>query len=192
MEQIKRVPIAKIKNNEDNPRFIRDHKFDLLVQSIKDFPDMLMLRPIIVNKELFVLGGNMRLKACREAGLKTVPTIIASTLTPTQEAEFIIKDNANFGEWDFDLLKSFYADEELIAFGLDIPDFTDMFKEEAKKEKQTVEKPSTQGDDYSTFELIMLHTNKLAFQELLSNVQKKHGYSKQEAALMHIVQSYKL
>tara|TARA_R110000772_G_C13310310_1_gene440329 strand:- start:8417 stop:8992 length:576 start_codon:yes stop_codon:yes gene_type:complete len=191
MQQIKRVPIAKIKNNEDNPRFIRDHKFELLVQSIKDFPDMLMLRPIIVNKEFFVLGGNMRLKACREAGLKTVPTIVADTLTPQQEAEFIIKDNANFGEWDFDLLKSFYNDEQLIAFGLDIPDYSNMFKEE-ETEKIEVVKPSSQSDDHSTYELIMLHQNKLEFQELLGNVQKKHGLSKQEAALMHIVRNYKL
>ena len=85
--------ITKIKNNPNNPRILKDDKFKKLVQSIKDFPEMLELRPIVVTSDMIVLGGNMRLKACREAGLKEVPIIIADNITEEQQREFIIKDN---------------------------------------------------------------------------------------------------
>ena len=82
---IEKVKISEIKPNKDNPRIIKDEKFKQLVQSIKDFPEMLNLRPIVVNDEMIVLGGNMRLKACKEAGLKEVPIIKASNLTEQQQ-----------------------------------------------------------------------------------------------------------
>ena len=89
---IKLEKIKKIIPNKENPRIIKDEKFRKLVQSIKDFPKMLELRPIVVDSELMVLGGNMRLKACLEAGLKEVPILIADELTDEQKKEFIIKD----------------------------------------------------------------------------------------------------
>jgi hypothetical protein len=85
------IPIKDIKSNPNNPRIIKDDKFKKLVQSIIDFPRMLEIRPIVVNDEMVVLGGNMRLKACKEAGLKEIPVIKASDLTPEQQREFIIK-----------------------------------------------------------------------------------------------------
>ena len=91
------VKISKVKPNESNPRFIKDNKFKKLVKSIKDFPEMLKLRPIVVNKDLVVLGGNMRLKACKEAGLKEVYILKADDLTEEQQQEFIVKDNVGFG-----------------------------------------------------------------------------------------------
>lgn len=117
------VPISDLHTNEDNPRFISDPKFQQLVKSIQDFPQMLELRPIVVNDEMMVLGGNMRLKACIEAGMKEVPVIKASSLTPEQQREFTIKDNVGFGEWDWDTLANEWNVEELTEWGLDIPNF---------------------------------------------------------------------
>ena len=91
------VKISKIKKNPNNPRLVKDDKFKKLVQSIKDFPEMLKIRPIVVNEDMVVLGGNMRLRACKDAGLKDVPIIQASELTEKQQREFIIKDNVGFG-----------------------------------------------------------------------------------------------
>jgi hypothetical protein len=115
---IETVKISTVKSNPNNPRVIKDDKFDKLVQSIKDFPQMLKIRPIVVNDDMIVLGGNMRLKACKEAGLKEVPIIKASDLTEEQQREFIIKDNVGFGEWDWEQLKE-WDGEELEKWGLD-------------------------------------------------------------------------
>lgn len=120
MKTIK-AKIKDIKTNTNNPRYIKDEKFNKLVQSIKELPQMLELRPIVVNEDMVVLGGNMRLKACEKAGLKEVPIIKASDLTPEQQNEFIIKDNVGFGEWDWDLLANEWDANELIEWGLDLP-----------------------------------------------------------------------
>jgi hypothetical protein len=116
-----KIAINKIKSNPNNPRVIRDEKFKKLVKSIEDFPQMLELRPIVVNDDMIVLGGNMRLKACEAAGLKEVPIVIASSLTEDQQKEFIIKDNVGFGEWDWDQLANEWDSEQLNEWGLDLP-----------------------------------------------------------------------
>ena len=113
------VKITKVIPNENNPRFIKDNKFKKLVQSIKDFPEMLKLRPIVVNKDMVVLGGNMRLKACAEAGLKEVYILKADNLTEQQEREFIVKDNVGFGEWDWDALGNEWNSVQLEDWGMD-------------------------------------------------------------------------
>lgn len=118
-----KININSIKANPNNPRLIKDEKFAKLVKSIKEFPEMLELRPIVVNDDMIVLGGNMRLKACKEAGLKQVPVIKASSLTPEQQKEFIIKDNIGFGEWDWELIANEWDTEQVTDWGLDIPDF---------------------------------------------------------------------
>jgi DNA modification methylase len=117
------MKLSDIKPNPSNPRIIKDEKFAKLVQSIKDFPQMLELRPIVINSDNIVLGGNMRLRACKEAGLKEVPVMRADDLTPEQQAEFIIKDNVGFGEWDWDMLANEWDAEKLNDWGLDVPDF---------------------------------------------------------------------
>ena len=114
------VKISKIKPNENNPRLIKDDKFKKLVKSIKTFPEMLELRPIVVNDDMVVLGGNMRLKACKEAGLKEVPIIKAENLTEEQQKEFIVKDNVGFGDWDWDILANEWDNEKLNEWGLDV------------------------------------------------------------------------
>lgn len=117
------IAIGKIKSNPNNPRIIKDEKFAKLVNSIKGFPKMLELRPIVVNDDMIVLGGNMRLKACKEAGLKEVPVIKASDLTEEQQREFIIKDNVGFGEWDWEMIANEWDAEQVAEWGLDIPGF---------------------------------------------------------------------
>jgi hypothetical protein len=114
--------ISDVKVNPNNPRLIKDDKFAKLVQSIKDLPQMLAIRPIVVNTDMVVLGGNMRLKACKEAGLKEVPIIIADNLTEEQQREFLIKDNVSGGEWDWALLQE-WDTQELDKWGLDVPEF---------------------------------------------------------------------
>ena len=121
--KIDKVSINTVKANPNNPRVIKDDKFRKLVQSIKDFPEMLEIRPIVVNQDMIVLGGNMRLKACKEAGLKEVPIIHADNLTEEQQREFIIKDNVSGGEWDWELLASEWDTELLDEWGLDLPGF---------------------------------------------------------------------
>lgn len=119
---MQKVNIQEVRLNEENPRYIKDHKFEKLVKSIKEFPQMLELRPIVVNQDMVVLGGNMRLRACREAGLTEVPIIYADNLTEEQQKEFVIKDNSSFGEWDWDILANEWDTEQLIDWGMDIPD----------------------------------------------------------------------
>jgi len=116
-----RVALSSIKPNPDNPRIIKDDKFRKLVDSIRSFPEMLELRPIVVNADNVVLGGNMRLRACQEAGMKDIPVLRADTLTPNQQREFIIKDNVGFGEWDWDDLANAWDADLLDAWGLDVP-----------------------------------------------------------------------
>ena len=117
------VPINEVKSNPNNPRIIKDDKFKKLVASIKELPQMLELRPIVVNEDMVVLGGNMRLKACKEAGLKEIPIIKASELNEEQQRAFIIKDNVGFGEWDWDALANEWDAEQLEEWGLDVPNF---------------------------------------------------------------------
>jgi len=118
-----KVSIKLVKSNTDNPRIIKDDKFKKLVKSIQDFPQMLEIRPIVVNDEMVVLGGNMRLKACQEAGLKEVFIIKASELTEDQQKEFIIKDNVGFGEWDWDVIANEWDTDLVQEWGLDLPIF---------------------------------------------------------------------
>ena len=119
------VKTKDIHANENNPRILKDDKFKKLVKSIKDFPEMLEIRPIVVNNEMMVLGGNMRLRAIQEIGLKEVPVIKAENLTQEQQREFLIKDNVGFGEWDWDALANDWNYKELVDWALDVPKMLD-------------------------------------------------------------------
>ena len=123
------VKLSEVKVNPNNPRLIKDDKFKKLVQSIKDFPEMLNIRPIVVNQDMIILGGNMRYKACKEAGLKEIP-IIKTDLTEDQQREFLIKDNTSGGEWDWEVLANEWDNEQLEAWGLDLPELKAIDKSE--------------------------------------------------------------
>ena len=119
---IKEINIKEIKPNPNNPRVLKDDKFKKLVQSLKDFPEMANVRPIVVNTEMIVLGGNMRLRAMQEAGWKKAPVQIVNWSIEKQN-EFIIKDNVGFGEWDWDVLANEWNESELTEWGLNIPNW---------------------------------------------------------------------
>jgi len=114
------LPINKIISNPNNPRLVNKAKFEKLKQSIKDFPQMLELRPIVINEDGVILGGNMRYKALVELGHETVNVIVASYITKEQEQEFIVKDNLSFGDWDYDVLANEWDSVELDDWGLDV------------------------------------------------------------------------
>ncbi|MFA5420863.1 MAG: DNA methyltransferase [Patescibacteria group bacterium] len=115
------VDIKKIKLNPNNPRSITNDKFKSLVKSLRDFPEMLEKRPIVVDENMMILGGNMRLKACLEAGITKVPISIAKDWSEKKKKEFIIKDNLAYGEWDWDILANEWEQEELEDWEMDLP-----------------------------------------------------------------------
>jgi DNA modification methylase len=151
------VKISQVKTNPKNPRIIKDHKFKKLVQSIKDFPEMLEKRPIVVDENMIVLGGNMRLKACIEAGLKEVWIDVAEW-TEEQKQEFIIKDNVGFGEWDWEILANEWEPELLDKWGLDLPD---MFEEEPEAEEDDYQEPDDLKVDVVRGDLIEIGHHRL-------------------------------
>lgn len=170
--------ISEVKANPNNPRIIKDDKFKKLVQSIKDFPEMLKLRPIVVNADMVVLGGNMRLKACKEAGLKEVMIIKAEDLTEDQQREFIIKDNVGFGEWEWDEIANNWDAEQLDAWGLDLPDNDKIDKAE---EGETIEfEQSVQLEPPKEYILIMAEPNSVEWEDIKQMLQlqmvRRGGY----------------
>ncbi len=147
-----KLEINKLKPNKDNPRIIKDDKFKKLVKSIKEFPEMLELRPIVVDENMTILGGNMRHKACIEAGLKEVYIKVAKGLTEDQKKEFIVKDNVGFGEWEWDILANEWNSEELVEWGLDVWINEDDIKEIQNPENQESENPfATELDRESNY-----------------------------------------
>jgi DNA modification methylase len=130
---MKKVAIGELKPNPNNPRIIKDDKFKKLVQSIKDLPEMAEVRPIVVNTDMVVLGGNMRLKAMREAGWKEVPIEVVDW-DEDKQRQFIIKDNVSGGEWDWDMLANEWDADELNEWGLDLPEFEQVQELEAEED----------------------------------------------------------
>ena len=122
--QIQYVLIETVRPNPDNPRLIKDAKFKNLVKSLKDTPELFELRPLICKGEigdLIILGGNMRYRAAKELKYKEVPILLCPDLTEEKEKEIIIKDNGDFGEWDFDILANEWSDLPLQEWGVAVP-----------------------------------------------------------------------
>jgi hypothetical protein len=115
------LPIEQIKLNDANPRYIKDNRFEQLVQSLIDFPDMLHIRPIVIDEDGVALGGNMRLHAAMRLAYTEVPTLRVTGWSEERKREFVIKDNASFGEWDWDVLGNEWSDMPLEAWGLNLP-----------------------------------------------------------------------
>ena len=149
--------IKQIKPNTNNPRVIKGDKFKKLVQSIKDFPEMLKLRPIVIDEDNVVLGGNMRLRACTEAGLTDVPVKVAKGLTEDQKKEFIVKDNVGFGEWDWDILANEWDAVKLEEWGLTgFP-----FEEELEAKEDDYSEPDNMKVDVVLGDLIEIGEHRL-------------------------------
>ena len=130
------MKLSAIKQNPNNPRSINKDKFAKLVKSIEEFPRMLELRPIVLNKDNIVLGGNMRLKACKQIGLSEVPVVYADDLTEEEQRQFIIKDNVGFGDWDWELLANEWEVSDLNDWGLDVPQVLDEAFEQPEEEQE--------------------------------------------------------
>jgi DNA modification methylase len=152
------LPISKVRPNSDNPRYIKDEKFKKLVQSLRDFPEMANVRPIVVNTEMVVLGGNMRLKAMQEAGWSEVPVQVVDW-SEEKQREFIIKDNVGFGEWNWDELANTWDAEELNEWGLDTPD--NWKAEELEAEEDDYTEPENMKVDVVLGDLIEIGEHRL-------------------------------
>ena len=150
-----KLKITDIQSNVSNPRIIKDHKFKKLVESIKDFPQMLELRPIVIDENNIILGGNMRHKACIEAGLKEVPVKIAKGLTVEQKQEFIIKDNVGFGEWDWAMLGNEWNTIQISKWGLDVWENSDD-KNELDAELEWTGMPEFNQEDKEAYRQIIV------------------------------------
>tara|TARA_R110000796_G_scaffold246575_1_gene371423 strand:- start:317 stop:931 length:615 start_codon:yes stop_codon:yes gene_type:complete len=178
-----KLKINELIPNKSNPRFIKNDKFKKLVKSIKEFPEMLELRPIVVDENMTILGGNMRHKACIEAGLKEVPIKIAEGLTEEQKQEFIVKDNVGFGEWDWDILANNWDSLKLEDWGLElrIEEQIDNLEEDDE-----IELPqSVQLEPPKEYILILCEPNSLEWEELKMDLKlgvvRKGGYKKGSA-----------
>lgn len=182
MELLK-VKISEIKTNPKNPRLIKDDKFRKLVKSIKEFPKMLELRPIVVDENNIVLGGNMRLKACKEVGLKEVYIVRAEDLTEEQKDEFIVKDNVGFGEWDWDMLANEFDLEQLEDWGLDVP--IDERIDELEDGEEIELSQSVQLEPPKEYILIMAEPNSVDWEEIKETLKlkmvRRGGYKKGSA-----------
>lgn len=186
------VDIKKVKPNPKNPRVIKDHKFTELVTSIKKFPKMMEKRTIVVDENMVVLGGNMRLRAAFDAGLKKVWIDDTEGWTEEEKQEFIIKDNVSFGQWDFEALANDWEGTDLSSWGVDIwqDNQSEFFSVESEDDEGSKNELSS-DNDYSKFELVMLHSNKIEFLNILNKVKSEFAFEKHEEALMKIIKQYK-
>lgn len=141
--QTQKLSIDLIKENPNNPRVIKDDKFEKLVQSMRDFPEMAEVREVVLNADHMILGGNMRFRAMKEAGWKEVPVRIVDW-SPEKQREFIIKDNVSGGEWDWDTLPNEYDFVELDSWGVDLPKNLTGEESDETVIKLTVELTSTE------------------------------------------------
>ena len=171
------VKLYKIKGNPRNPRIIKDDKFKKLVKSIKGFPEMLEKRPIIVDEDLMVLGGNMRLKASKEAGLKEVWIDIAEGWTQEQKDEFVVKDNVNSGEWDWAMLGNEWNTIKITEWGLDVWENQDD-KNNLDAELEWSGMPEFKNDDLSPARQVIVSFKTEEDVKLFSNLLNQEITSK--------------
>ena len=164
-----KVLLSDIKANTSNPRIIKDDKFKKLVRSLKEFPEMLDKRPIVVDENMVILGGNMRYLASKEIGLKEVEVIVADNWTEKQKKEFIIKDNVNYGVWDWDILANEWHNEKLNEWGLDVLSFTDEFGEETLTENNIPDEL-----DQVTINFSMPNYTYVKVEDEIQNIIKKY------------------
>lgn len=187
---VMKMNIKEIKPNSENPRYITDAKFKKLIQSIKEFPEMLDIRPLVIDEDRVVLGGNMRLKALEAAGIFEVPVKQVVGWSEARKREFIIKDNIGYGEWDYDLLANNWNTELLNEWGLNLWDHKEDYFDLEDSEDSEEREPSLADDEYSKFEIVMLHDNKIRFLKILSDIKEGYMLDKQEDAIVKLIDIY--
>jgi len=190
-----KAKITDIKPNPKNPRIIKDAKFEKLVNSIKEFPEMLEKRPLVcytdVDKKLVILGGNMRYKAAKELGIKELSVVLADDWTEEQKAQFLIKDNLGYGEWDWDIIANEWDSDNLIQWGLDIPNFETVLKEP----EIDIDKLSEAMDSYinNTIKQIVLYYNDDKYIDILNNlnrISENEGLKDNSEAVEFLIDKY--
>lgn len=181
------VKISEVKMNPNNPRIIKDDKFHKLVKSIQEFPKMLEIRPIVVNQDMIVLGGNMRQY---EAGLKEVPIVMADDLTEEEQRQFIIKDNVGFGEWDWEMLANEWDSDKLEEWGLDIPEFD--VKEEPTAEDDDYEMPDEVQTDIVLGDLFEIGDHRLLCGDSTDSDQVAKLMNREKADMCHTDPPYNI
>lgn len=149
---IEHIATSQLKMNPTNPRIIKNAKFQLLVQSLQEDPEMLEARPIVVNPEYVVLGGNMRLKAATAAGIKVLPVYVADW-DEIKARRFIVKDNSSYGEWDWDMLLNEYDPGELQSWAVDVPDYEEGDEEVEEDDYEMPEEIETEIQLGDRFEI---------------------------------------
>lgn len=184
------IKLKDIKPNPDNPRLIRDEKFTKLLNSIKEFPKMMELRPIVVDNDGMILGGNMRYKALKELGYKEIKkewVKRADDLTPEEVERFIVVDNVGFGEWDVDLLLNKWSQEELEYWGVEIPE---KFLEDIKDEDDFVRRFESIDDENALYPIIPRFDEKNEIFIIVSDSEVDSNYLR-EILSMQKMGSYK-
>ena len=165
----------KLKFNPNNPRKCSKDKLEKLMHSIESFPEMMKLRPMVYDPEtMHVLGGNQRLAAIRKLGMKDIPdnwAIAATDLTPEQQKEFVLRDNVQFGDWDFEMLSAEFGEFDLDELGLDLP------KEDEENLVEIKDKEIA-----SIFSIIINFENEESMQIAFEKLQKE-GYQCQISIL---------
>lgn len=187
-----KIAIGKVFLSPTNPRVIKNDKFKKLVNSIREFPEMLKVRPIVVDEDNVVLGGNMRLRACIEAGLKEVHIIKASEFNDEQKKEFVIKDNSSFGEWDWDTLANEWEIEDLNDWGLDIP--ASYFDDDVEPEFD-MDELDKELDTYINAKVkqITMYFDNDQYEEVLSSLQSiaiSEGLDNNTDVVLHLIKMY--
>ena len=178
------VKISKVNGNPNNPRIIKNDKFKKLVKSIQEFPEMLKLRPIVVDEDMMVLGGNMRLKASKDAGLKEVWIEVAEGLTEEQKQEFIVKDNVGFGEWEWDMLANEWDSVQLSEWGLDVwENHDDTIVEDDNIYTRKIESPTYEPKNLKPKPNELYETKKV--EELIEKIQSLKLDKTEEAFLIY-------
>lgn len=181
------LPIEKLKFNSKNPRTIKDEQFKRLIESVRSFPKMLEKRPIVIDEEFTIFGGNRRYLACKEAGLKEVPVIIADDWTEEEKSEFIIRDNISAGEWDYDMLQEEWNQDQLQDWGLDI-DFIGVDTETSMSTGKEFDS-STLGNT-GTLVFRFPYDIYLRALDMLANAQEKTESENNEETLLKLLQEY--
>ena len=188
--QVKKLSPSKLKPNPDNPRQIQEHKFEELVKSLERFTEMLDARPLIIDENNVVLGGNQRLQAAIHLGLSSVPTIQVKGWTQEQKDEFVIADNISYGSWDWDVVANLWDSKPLGEWGLKVPVYEFFDVNDDTPISKEPSNPSIKDDDYSSFDLVMLHDNKMKLMEILNRIKREEEIDKLEDALMYLTTLY--
>lgn len=186
------LPLNEIKANAENPRTIKREQLERLKDSIKAFPQMLYLRPLIINKDKVILGGNMRLKALKELNYSEVPVIIVEDLTPEQEKEFVLKDNLNYGEWNWDILSTDWDLTSISNWGLDIPKWVNDDEAEPEFDEDI---NHNYLDTYinSKIKQIVLFLSAEQYEETINNLQRimeNEGLESNTEVILHLIEKY--